>query len=107
MLEWVIVLSLVIWRVTSLLYNEDIFGWLRRWFKIEESDDGDLLCPDNLIGAIWGCFWCLSLVVALVGAAAIVPLAQLGIWRGILLWLASAAGAIIIEKWIGRSKARW
>ena len=106
MLELTAILSLVTWRVTSLLYDESAFEWLRKWLGIEEVD-GVLHYPDNLLGEMWACFWCLSLVVALVIAAAVVPLTRFRPWLIGPLWLASAAGAVMVEKWIGRSKARW
>jgi len=105
-LELAVLLSLVTWRVTSLLYDESLFGWLRRRLGIEEVD-GILHYPDNLLGEIWACFWCLSLVVALAVAAVIVPLTWFRAWLIGPMWLASAAGAVMVEKWIGRSKARW
>ena len=106
MLELAALLSLVTWRVTSLLYDESAFNWLRRWLKIEEVD-GAFLYPDKGLGKMWSCFWCLSLIVALVVAAVIVPLTWFRAWLIGPMWLASAAGAVMVEKWIGRSKARW
>lgn len=104
--ELALLLSLATWRVTSLLYDESAFGWLRKRLGIEETG-GVTRYPDNFLGDLWGCFWCLSLVVAGIAAAAMTPLAHLPAWRGVLLWLAAAAGAVVVEKWIGRSKARW
>jgi len=102
------VLSLACWRLSSLLYNEGAMGWLRRWLGIVElSEDGALMYPENVIGATFSCFWCLSLIVALPLAALCGYLAGLAAWSWPVLWLASAAGAIYMEKWTGRSKARW
>jgi hypothetical protein len=107
LLALTVVLSLASWRLSSLLYNEDPLGWLRRLLGIVELEDGTLTYPENVIGATFSCFWCLSLVVALPVALLCGWLAELAAWSWPVLWLASAAGTIWMEKWTGRSKARW
>ena len=83
-----------------------MFDGLRRMFGIEGTEDGPCKYPDNLWGTIFECFWCLSLVVSFFTALALTGV--LGWWEWLpLLWLSTAAGAIMTEKWIGRSKARW
>ena len=102
-----VLLGLAVWRVASLLHTEDAFEWLRKRIGIEHDEDGfPVIYPDTFWGSIFGCFWCLSLVVAL-------PLALLGgalarqnpLWWPVL-WLASSAVAIWLEKQVMRSRAR-
>ena len=86
-----------------------MFDWLRRWLKIEQRGDdwNDWIYPANFWGNLFGCFWCLSLAVAAIGAIATTILGLNTIKAGVFVWLASAAVAIIAEKWIGRTKMRW
>src|SRR5690348_6046877 len=83
---WLVLAILGVWRLTHLLHAEDgpadVFKRLR-----------DAL-GSNIAGKAIGCFYCLSLWTAL-------PIA---IWMGqtwgerALLWLATSAGAILIER---------
>ena len=83
-----------------------MFDGLRKVFGIEGTEDGPCMYPDNLWGKIFECFWCLSLVVSFF--TALITTSILGWWEWLpLIWLSTAAGAIMTEKWIGRSKARW
>jgi hypothetical protein len=98
-------LALAIWRVTSLLYDEsgpwDIFYKLREKLGIQHDEEGSpVIYPEHL--QPMQCFWCLTLFVAL-------PLVFFTHHRkcGIIeMVLAGSAGAILIEKWLGRSKSR-
>ena len=110
MLELVIILGLTNWRISSMLYSEQMFDWLRRWLKIDQrgSDDwNDWIYPDNFWGKLFGCFWCLSLAVAMILSIVSTVLGFNTIKVSVFVWLASAAVAIIAEKWIGRTKMRW
>jgi len=108
---WAFLLSLATWRLTALLYVEDAFRWLRKRLGIGEVG-GVMTYPPNWIGALWGCFWCLSLVVALVLSAATAIVGgtspalggKMGVWSWFVLWQSSAAGALWIEKRIGAAR---
>lgn len=89
-----------------MLYSEQMFDGLRKRLGIIGNEDGPCMYPDNLVGKIFECFWCLSLVVSFLST--LVAAWVLGWWGWLpLLWFSAAAGAIMTEKWIGRSKARW
>jgi hypothetical protein len=110
MLSWIVILSLANWRIVSLLHMESMFDWLRKWMKIEQTIENDphtWVYPDNLVGNLFSCFWCLSLwtswIVTIIASIILRPTVVEWIW----MWLSIATGTIIIEKWIGRSKARW
>jgi len=102
-------LSLANWRLTSLLYSETPFDWLRIRLGIDQNGDDphDWFYPDNLIGDTFSCFWCLSLACGILLGILTYLCMDVGIFTSLLLWLASTGGAIVTEKWIGRSKARW
>lgn len=100
---WMFLLALATWRITALLYVEDVFGWLRKALGIVELD-GEPIYPDNWIGDLWGCFWCLSLVVALILSTATAVVGEMEVWSWFVLWLSSAAGALWVEKRIGAAR---
>jgi hypothetical protein len=88
---WLVVASLVVWRVTHLLQAEDgpwnVVARLRRY--VGDSYFGDLL----------DCFYCLSLWIAL-------PFAFIAgsNWKErILLWPAVSGAAILLERFGDRS----
>lgn len=85
-----------------------MFDWLRRRLGIDQtSDDWETwLYPAGIIGELWSCFWCLSLLVAAMVAIVAVVLGFASIREWLPLWLASAAGAIMVDRWTLRSKAR-
>ena len=78
--------ALAVWRVTHALHAEDgpaaLFERLRR------------AAGAGFWGAALGCFYCLSLWVAL-------PCAALGtgVAEGVLLWLAASGAACLLERW--------
>lgn len=82
--------TLAVWRVTHALHAEDgpaaVFGRLRR------------AAGTGFWGAALGCFYCLSLWVAL-------PCAALGagVAEGLLLWLGASGAACLLERWTGRA----
>lgn len=83
---WLVLAILGVWRVTHLLHAEagpaDVFSRLRKGLR------------SNMAGRALDCFYCLSLWTAL-------PTAY---WLGqtwgerILLWLATSAGVILLER---------
>jgi len=85
-LYWFILGTLCVWRLTHLLYGEDgpwnIFVHFRRWVG------------NGFWGGLLDCFYCLSIWVA-------VPIAISlgGDWKErIFLWLATSAGAILLQR---------
>lgn len=81
-----IILSLVIWRMTHLLANED--GPWDLVFKLRKQ------LGQGLLGSLLDCFYCLSIWIAL-------PFA---LWKGngaqekLLLWFALSASACLLER---------
>lgn len=82
---WLVLAILSVWRVTHLFQAEDgpgdIFVRLRR------------RVGDGFLGKLLDCFYCLSMWVA-------VPFAYLAggdLKERLFLWLASSAGAILLE----------
>ena len=64
---WLVVAALASWRITNILYEEEITHPLRR--KIGASQDegtGTWSYPDTFIGRLWMCFWCLSIWVSVI-----------------------------------------
>ena len=89
-----------------MLYSEQMFDGLRKKIGIIHDEERPVMYPDTFWGNVFECFWCLSLFISLfVSLAATIALQWWG-WLP-LLWFSAAAGAIMTEKWIGRSKARW
>lgn len=98
MISWALLLSFATWRVTSLLYIESPFGWLRKIVGINDDEaTGSRSVPDNMIGVLWSCFWCLSLVVSFAFATITFTLTDLNIFEALIVWLASAAGALVLD----------
>jgi hypothetical protein len=98
MIKWALILAFATWRVTSLLYIEAPFAWLRKWIGIFEDDEtGTMSYPCNLLGEIWECFWCLSLVVSFVLVLFCYILTDLNIFEALVVWLASAGGALVLD----------
>ena len=96
--SWALILSFATWRVTSLLYIEAPFAWLRAWLGMEENRaTGAITYPCNVIGDLWSCFWCLSLVVAFVFTVATYAFTDLELFEALIVWLASAAGALVLD----------
>ncbi|HTR14193.1 MAG TPA: hypothetical protein VMI72_13315 [Roseiarcus sp.] len=89
---WLTLGVLATWRVTHLLNAEDgpwnVLVRLRR------------AAGDGVLGDLLDCFNCLSLIVALPIAAAVVE----GWIERALLWLALSAGAIVLERLTARAR---
>ena len=80
---------LTCWRITSILHDEEIAAPIRKWVGGEFLFD-EWVYPDTFVGHLFGCFWCLSMWVAL-------PVALLFFgWLGFLLVPAVSAGAIFL-----------
>ena len=109
LLAFAVLSGFTVWRVTSALHDEWYFTWLRKLLRIEENGNDwlDWFYPENIIGRVWGCFMCLSTIVALIPSLVAVSVGYISIGKGVLLWLASATVALATEKWVGRSKARF
>lgn len=60
--------------------------------------------PENLLGKILDCFWCLSLWISLFVTLAITFSTE--VRMPIALWLGGGTGAIMIEHWMFRSRGR-
>ncbi len=78
--------SLVVWRVTHLLNAED--GPWKILVRLRK-----LLSRIGLAGLV-DCFYCLSLWLA----APVAWLLEAKLQRGVMLWLALSAGAILAER---------
>jgi hypothetical protein len=99
--------ALVTWRVASLLHTEDAFEWLRRWIGIENDERGyPTIYPQNFLGKLFHCFWCLSLVVSVPVTALVVYLSGTALPWAPLLWLSASTIAIWIERQVLRSQSR-
>jgi hypothetical protein len=97
-ITWATILSFATWRITSLLYVESSFAWLRKAIGIvEDETTGAMSYPCNWLGELWECFWCLSLLVAFVLAVIVYVLTDLNVFEAFLVWLASAAGALVLD----------
>ena len=103
---WFILIAFSTWRIASLLYGEKFFAWLRKLIGIVEIDHELLGYPDNLIGSIWECFWCLSLIMSIILSTIVSIVNDISFLNWFILSFSSAAGALWIEKRIGISKAR-
>ena len=98
LIPYALILSFVVWRITSLLYIESPFLWLRDRIGVEEDIElGCRTVPHNLIGALFDCFWCMAMVIAFVLAVITGILYGLHLYDTFLLWLASSAGALMID----------
>jgi hypothetical protein len=95
------------WRIASLLHTEDIFERLRRWIGIDNNEDGyPAIYPDNTLGKIFNCFWCLSTIVALPITALLIWWAAVDWVWALPVWLSASTIAIWTEKQILRAQSR-
>lgn len=107
LLTLTVLCGLATWRFSSMLHTEDWFGWLRNWIKIGNDENGyPAIYPDTILGDIFQCFWCLSLVVAAPLAAVEVLVAEVQVFWTLPIWLASSAIAVWLEKQIMRTQSR-
>ena len=79
-----------VWRVTHLLHAEDgpwdVFSRMRRRLK------------PGVLSAIFSCFYCLSLWLAIPFALVIATFEAAGWGETLLFWPALSAGAIVVER---------
>lgn len=92
-----IFLIIAVWRITSIVYSEGIFKPVRNLIGIEVLNHDDppefWFYPDNFIGELFSCFWCLSVWIAiLVMLFSLLPYSEF-----VLLPFVMSAGAITIE----------
>lgn len=95
----ILLLSLAVWRIASILMFEDMGCGFRNLIGIQcdETTHANTY-PDNIIGEVFSCFWCLSLVVAFV--LSVLVWLSTGFSVDTLLYFpASSTGAIIIERY--------
>jgi fucose 4-O-acetylase-like acetyltransferase len=105
-----VVCALTSWRISSMLYGEQMFDWLRQLLGVGQTDEYDWdkwQYPQNIIGDTLSCFWCLSLAMSFPIALIATLWLRLDVLQFSLLWLGTSTLAIMIERWIGRSKARF
>jgi len=87
---------LATWRLTALLVYDDYTQRLRDHFCVGmETDDGR---PINLGAAIFGCFWCCSIPVALLMTIAVIMVnSSMNVMEAILYPLALSGAAILLN----------
>lgn len=93
-------LSLTVWRIGSLVGNEDgpykIFFRFREWAGIKEFYDEEI--DKTLLVGILECFWCLSVWVA-IGVCGLAVIADLITLKEMFFFiLATSAISIMIEE---------
>ena len=91
---WLVLGILGVWRVTYLLHAED--GPADAFIRLRKASSS------NVVGKALNCFYCLSLWTAF-------PFALLSgkSWgESVLLWLATSAGAILLERATERRSAQ-
>ncbi len=105
---WLVIACLAAWRLTNILFWEEIAVFIRKLFggyvSIEKDEDGVVhetfkYRPLRILGKdveffakLWSCFWCLSVWVS-IGVTVIVL-----VFPYLLLPFAISAVAIIVEK---------
>lgn len=85
--------SLAVWRLSSLLVNEEgpfnLFVGIRKLAKIEhDADNIPILYPSNELAQMLSCLWCTSIWVAL---------------AYLLFWLAFPVPAVYLSYILGMS----
>lgn len=61
----IFILSIAVWRITHMVYEEKIFEVVR--FRLQaEIAEGVYTYPDTFIGNLFSCFWCISVWVSFV-----------------------------------------
>jgi len=99
--------GLATWRLASLLHTEDAFEWLRHWIGIRNDEKGyPILYPDTVLGKVFDCFWCLSLLTSALLTMLVVVPGRIPWTAAILLWLGASAFAIWLEKQVMRTQSR-
>jgi hypothetical protein len=88
-----LIVALATWRLTSIIHREGIARFVRRlaggkWDSTLEVTE----YPDNFVGELFSCFWCLSVWVALLCTLTYF------IFPPVLYILAASTVAILIER---------
>lgn len=83
---------LATWRLTALLCYDDWFAWLRQLARVDFVDTSGR--PITVLGRILYCFWCTSIISAIITTIVFV----LGVRMPIYM-LAASGGAIILHHW--------
>lgn len=93
-LLWLIAGGLATWRLTSILHEEAIAAPVRKAIGIYETDEEQpfWIYPDNFIGKLFYCFWCLS-----VWSGGIITILVL-IFPPLILPLTFSALAIMVKR---------
>ncbi len=103
----IVLCGLSAWRLASLLHTEDAFEWLRKWIGIENDEQGyPAIYPGTLLGDVFHCFWCLSLVTAAPVTIVVAVMSEMHWLLALLLWLAASTVAIWTEKQVMRAQSR-
>jgi hypothetical protein len=96
-LLWLTIASLATWRITSIIHREKIAAPLRAAVGImpvgeDDDDPAYWIYPDNFVGKLFYCTWCLSVWVGGIVAA------LLYLWPPVLLPFALSTLSIFQEK---------
>ena len=101
-LEWIIY-SLAVWRLSSLVVQEDgpgdIFAKLRNKLGTVYTQDSVEVGVTNISRGIV-CLWCVSLWIALPAAAAWELSHDFSVLNSILVWLGLSASAILVDQFM-------
>jgi hypothetical protein len=89
-----VILLLAAWRITAFLAYERWTETLRTRLGVDMVDDEDV--PISFCGKVFGCFWCLSLVAALLCCL----LALVDMW--VVLTLLACSGGVILLNHVSR-----
>lgn len=60
---WLLIAALATFRLTSILYEEDIARPIRKLFGVKQMGL-EFSYPTNFLGSLFSCFWCISVWVA-------------------------------------------
>lgn len=105
-----IALSLAVWRISSIVYDEDgpynVFRHMRRLLGILHDEQGVPFGYPRWLEWM-DCFWCIALMVSILVVTPLCIAHKCGILESAISTLSVSTGAIITERWIGRSKARY
>lgn len=99
-----LILSLAVWRISSLLVKEAgpwrVFVWLRERAGItHDADWNPWIIPDRFFAAqLLGCIWCTSLWAGVVGCICLIVIPDITIWLALPFSLSTVA--IVLDKHI-------
>lgn len=94
-MEELIIISLAVWRVTSIINREKIFERFRKLLGEKlDPESGMTHWDDKFFSNLFMCFWCLSVWVGL--GMVVLYL----VFPPAVLVFAVSGGALLVEKWI-------